>query len=83
MVTVEVAPEVSATVRAMKDRGAFRQRCHEGVLRSAVGGLVRRLLDDDLDGATPRSSYVRGVIVDGDRGVLLSGGGDSALVVDG
>jgi hypothetical protein len=35
------------------------------------------------DGATPYSTYVRGVIVDGDRGVLLTGRGDSALVVEG
>jgi hypothetical protein len=35
------------------------------------------------DGATPYSTYVRGVIVDGDRGVLLTGSGDSALVIKG
>jgi hypothetical protein len=35
------------------------------------------------DGATPYSTYVRGVIVDGDRGVLLTGSGDSAPVIKG
>ena len=35
------------------------------------------------DGATPYSTYVRGVIIDGDRGVLLTGSGDSALVIEG
>jgi hypothetical protein len=36
-----------------------------------------------FDGATPCSAYVRGVIVDGDRGVLLTGSDDSALVTEG
>ena len=36
-----------------------------------------------LDGATPYSTYVRGVINDGDRGVLLSGRRDSAVVTEG
>jgi hypothetical protein len=35
------------------------------------------------DGATPYSTYVRGVIVDGDRGVLLTGRDDSALIIEG
>jgi hypothetical protein len=36
-----------------------------------------------FDGATPYSTYVRGVIVDGDRGVLLTGRDGSALIVEG
>jgi hypothetical protein len=36
-----------------------------------------------LPGATPYSTYVRGVIVDGDRGVLLTGRDDSALIIEG
>jgi hypothetical protein len=35
------------------------------------------------DGATPYSTYVRGVIVDGDRRVLLTGSGERALVIKG
>jgi len=35
------------------------------------------------DGATPYTTYVRGVIIDGDRGVLLTGRDDSALVIEG
>ncbi len=35
------------------------------------------------DGATPYSTYVRGVIIDGDRGALLTGRDDSALVIEG
>jgi hypothetical protein len=31
----------------------------------------------------PYSTYVRGVIIDGDRGVLLTGSGGSALVIGG
>jgi hypothetical protein len=29
------------------------------------------------------STYVRGVIIDGDRGVLLTGRDDSALIIEG
>jgi hypothetical protein len=36
-----------------------------------------------FDGATPYSTYVRGVIVDDDRGVLLTGRDDSALIIEG
>jgi hypothetical protein len=32
---------------------------------------------------TPYSTVVRGVIVDGDRGVLLTGSGGSAVVIEG
>jgi hypothetical protein len=35
------------------------------------------------DGATPYPTYVRGVIIDGDLGVLLTGRADSALVIEG
>jgi hypothetical protein len=33
--------------------------------------------------AAPYSTYVRGVIIDGDSGVLLTGSGKSALVFEG
>lgn len=36
-----------------------------------------------FDGATPYSTYVRGVMIDGDRGVLLTGCDGGALVVEG
>ena len=36
-----------------------------------------------LDGATPYSTECLGVIIDGDRGVLLTGRDDSALVTEG
>ena len=47
----------------------------------------RSILADEVkteifDGATPYSTYVRGVI-DGDRGVLPTGSDDSALVIEG
>ena len=35
------------------------------------------------DGATAYSAYLRGVIVDGLRGVLLTGRDDSALIIEG
>jgi hypothetical protein len=34
-------------------------------------------------GATPYTTYVRGVIIDGDGGVLLTGRNDGALVIEG
>lgn len=165
MIPVELAPEVTTSLRATKDRGTPPPRCHKGVVQSAIAGGVRRLIDgalsggvrpwdlaelqrradglgevssaravsvdedvlvaellpggvdlevvsEDLgqgetetsyryqwtergrsilaeikdeiyDGATPYTTYVRGVIVDGDRGVLLTGSGDSAQVIEG
>jgi hypothetical protein len=45
--------------------------------------LAEEVKNDIYDGATPYSTYVRGVIVDGDRGVLLTGRDDSALIIEG
>jgi hypothetical protein len=45
--------------------------------------LAEEVKSEIFDGATPYSTYVRGVIVDGDRGVLLTGSGDSAVVIEG
>lgn len=45
--------------------------------------LAEEIKNEIYDGATPYTTYVRGVIVDGDRGVLLTGSGDSALVIEG
>jgi hypothetical protein len=157
LIPVELAPEVTASLRAMKDRGTPPPRCHKGVINSAVAGGVRRLIEGALsggvrpwdlqalqrraaglgevssaravsvdewrlvrfaddgdvsirpettrcryqwteggrsilaeevkneiyDGAMPYSTYVRGVIIDGDRGVVLTGSGDSAQVFEG
>jgi hypothetical protein len=137
LTAVELAPEVTASLCAMKNRGTPPTRCHKGVIQSAIAGGVRRLVEgapdsvlaalgiakpkdvelevvsEDLgqgetetrycyqwteggrsilaekvkneiyDGATPYSTYVRGVIVDCDRGALLTGSGDSALVIEG
>jgi hypothetical protein len=44
----------------------------------------RRWLSNEIfDGATPFYTYVRGVIIDGDGGVLLTGRDDSALIIEG
>ena len=93
MTDVELAPEVHAPLRTMKDRGTPPPRCDKGPIRSAIAGAVGRLvgrwiLAEELkteiyDSATPYSTYVRGVIVDGDRGVLLTGRDDSALIIEG
>jgi hypothetical protein len=37
----------------------------------------------ELAPEVPSSIYLRGVIVDGDRGVLLAGRGDRALIIEG
>jgi hypothetical protein len=45
--------------------------------------LAEEIKTEIYDGATPYSTYVRGVIIDGDRGVLLTGRHDSALSIEG
>jgi len=45
--------------------------------------LAEEVKNEIYDSATPYSIYVRGVIVDGDRGVLLTGRDDSALINEG
>jgi hypothetical protein len=65
LIPVELAPEVTTSLRAVKGCGTPPPRCRKGVIQSAIAG------------------YVRGVIVDGDRGVFLTGSGDSALVIEG
>ena len=47
--------------------------------RSILAGEVK---NEICSGASPYSTYVRGLIVDGDRGVLLTGRDDSALIVE-
>ncbi|HEY6650575.1 MAG TPA: hypothetical protein VI217_26130 [Mycobacterium sp.] len=48
MIPVEIAPGVHESLRAMKDRGTPLPRCHKGVIQSAIGGAVRRLVDNTL-----------------------------------
>ncbi|MFG1929571.1 hypothetical protein ACGFK1_02800 [Mycobacterium sp. NPDC048908] len=50
--------------------------------------MVRFVDGDDVsirifDGATPYTTYVRGVIVDDESDVVLTGRGDSAMVIEG
>ena len=45
--------------------------------------LLEEIKNEIYDGATPYTTYVRGVIIDGDRGVLLTGRDDRALVIEG
>jgi antitoxin component of MazEF toxin-antitoxin module len=44
--------------------------------------LAEEVTNGINDGATPYTTYVRGVIVDGDRGALLIGRDDSALIIE-
>ena len=46
-------------------------------------GPGRKAKNEIFDGATPYTTYVRGVIVDGDRGALLTGRDDTALITEG
>jgi hypothetical protein len=48
VIAVDLSPEVTASLRAMKDRGAPAPRCHSGVIRSAVAGAAPRLVHDTL-----------------------------------
>jgi hypothetical protein len=50
LIAVELAPEVTASLRALKDRGTPPPRCHSGLIRSAIAGAVRRLVDYAVSG---------------------------------
>jgi hypothetical protein len=58
----------------------YRYQWTEGGGRSI---LAEEIKNEIYDGATPYSTYVRGVIVEGDRGMLLTGRDDSALIIEG
>lgn len=45
--------------------------------------LAEQIRNEIFDGATPYTTYVRGVIIDGDTGVLLHGRDDRALITEG
>jgi len=45
--------------------------------------LAEEVKNEVYDGATPYSTYVRGVIIDSDGGVLLTGKDDSARIIEG
>ena len=50
MISVDLAPEVQETLRAMANADDAPKRCHQGVITSAVAAAVARLLSDDLSG---------------------------------
>lgn len=46
--------------------------------------LAPKILKNEIfDGATPYSTYVRGVIIDDDGGVLLTGHDGNAVIIEG
>ncbi|MCV7300373.1 hypothetical protein H7J93_12105 [Mycobacterium barrassiae] len=54
MIPVELSSQVVASLRQMRDRGEQPARCHDGVIRSAIAGAVRRLVEGGLsDGVRP------------------------------
>jgi len=96
LIPVELAPQVRPSLRAMTDRGTPPPRCDEGLGQGETRTsdryqwtedgrsiLAEEVKNEIYDGATPYTTYVRGVIVEGDRGVLLTGRDDSALVIEG
>jgi hypothetical protein len=46
--SVELAPEVIAAVRSMRDRGEVPLRCNKGPIRTALAAAVRALNADEL-----------------------------------
>jgi hypothetical protein len=50
VIEVDLAPEVHAALRTMKDRGTPPPRCHKGPIRSAIAGGVRRMVENELAG---------------------------------
>jgi hypothetical protein len=70
---------VSEDLGQGETRTSYRYRWADGS-RSILAEEVK---NEIYDGATPYTTYVRGVIVDGDRGVLLTGRDDSALLIEG
>jgi hypothetical protein len=76
LISVELAPEVHASVRARPETTRRIDLRRRSILAEEVKNEI-------YDGATPYSTYVRGVIVDGGRGVLLTGRDDSALIIEG
>jgi hypothetical protein len=50
LIPVELAPQVTGSLRAIKDRGTPPPRCHNGVIRSAIAGGARRLIEGALSG---------------------------------
>ena len=45
--------------------------------------LAEEVKNEIFDGATPYTRYLRGVVVDGEHGVILSGSGDDVLLIEG
>jgi hypothetical protein len=45
--------------------------------------LAEEIKTEIFDGATPYSRYLRGIIVDGEHGAILSGSGEDAPLIEG
>jgi hypothetical protein len=88
LIPVELAPALSVDENVLVAElmpGGMRI-VFRGRYQWTEGGrsiLAEEVKNEIYDGATTYSTYVRGVIIDGYRGVLLTGSGDSALVIEG
>jgi hypothetical protein len=54
---VELAPDVTASLRAMKDRGTAPPRCHKGPISGAIACAARRLVDNALSAGPIRHMF--------------------------
>jgi hypothetical protein len=57
VIAVELAPDVTASLRAMKDRGTQPPRCHKGPISGAIACAARRLVDNALSGGPIRHMF--------------------------
>ncbi|WP_319455437.1 MULTISPECIES: hypothetical protein [unclassified Mycobacterium] len=64
-------------------QGETESRCRYQWVADGRSVLAEEVRNEIYDGATPYTTYLRGVVVDGDRGMLLTGSGDRAVVVEG
>lgn len=64
-------------------QGQTETRCSYRWTEGGRAVLADEVTTEVFDGATPRSTQLRGLIVDGDRGVLLTGRDGFAVIVEG
>ena len=92
MIRVELTPEVRVSLGCLDGQWhrAAAVSCRRDPARDHYQWtedgrsiLAEEVKNEIYDGATPYSTYVRGVIVDGDRGVLLTGRDERALSIEG
>ena len=81
---IERPADVEATYAA-EDLGQGETETRYGYQWETDGGsvLAEEVKNEIYDGATPYTRYLRGVVVDGEHGRILSGSGEDALLIEG